>query len=155
MEYAFLSLQIPFFLESLELFLCPFTFCFRPFLQSLLHPLLSSLPSPPMITIVALKRCWSVNTLWTDPWVWGGTAHLCGRPQPHRRHWARHSKHQPIQTDTGTGTVLFPECKYLCFYMETDCRGSPGSETGAYTYINIQTPETKKKLHCVLRNQTN
>jgi len=62
-EYTFISLQIHFFLESLGLLLCLFTFRFRPFLQSLVHPLLPALRSPPTITL-ALKCYWPA--WWAD-----------------------------------------------------------------------------------------
>lgn len=52
--------------------------------------------------------------------------------------------HRPIQTDTGTRILLFPECKSLCFYMEIDCRGSPGSETETNSYVNSHILEANK-----------
>lgn len=102
-------------------------------------PIAYCLPFPcPTGTAPALQHLPS-NTLlsqyfWGGPGARGGKAHLCGRRPPHRRHWARRNKHQPIQRDTGTRTRLSPECRYLCFYMETGCRGSPGSETDMSTH---------------------
>lgn len=63
--------------------------------------------------------------------------------------------HHPIQADTDSGALPFPEHKFLCFYTETGCRGSPGSEAEARVYMH-QNPDAineVSKLQCVTRCQ--